>query len=101
MREAFGAVELEKHAFSATAFHIEARIGDSALVLELSDPPHATARPASVYVYVPDAGACYARALACGCTSVSEPSDNPYQERACGVRDAFGNVWYIATYTGA
>jgi PhnB protein len=101
VRETFDAVEMEKHAFSATAFHIEARIGDSALVLEVSDPPHAGARPASVYVYVTDVDACYARALSCGCKTVSEPTDKPYQERSCGVSDAFGNIWYIATYTGA
>jgi len=28
------------------------------------------------------------------------PADKPYHERQAGVRDAFGNVWYIATYVG-
>jgi len=26
--------------------------------------------------------------------------DQPYHERQAGVRDAFGNIWYIATYVG-
>jgi uncharacterized glyoxalase superfamily protein PhnB len=28
------------------------------------------------------------------------PTDRPFQERTVGVKDAFGNVWYLATYTG-
>jgi PhnB protein len=28
----------------------------------------------------------------------SAVEDKPYAERQCGVRDAFGNVWWIATY---
>jgi PhnB protein len=35
-----------------------------------------------------------------GATSVSAPENKPYQERACGVRDSFGNTWYISTYIG-
>ena len=33
-------------------------------------------------------------------TSITPPQDKRYQERACGVKDSFGNTWYIATYTG-
>jgi len=36
VRDAFGAVELERHEFGPTSFHIEARISDSVIVLELS-----------------------------------------------------------------
>lgn len=100
VHEAFGAVELERHAFSATAFHIEARIGDSAFVLEAADPPHPGGRPASVYVYVEHVDAVYAKALALGATSKAAPADKPYQERQAAITDAFGNIWYIATYTG-
>ena len=41
VRDAFGAVELERHEFGPTSFHIEAQIGDSVIVLETGDPPHA------------------------------------------------------------
>ena len=41
-----------------------------------------------------------ARAMAAGATSVAAPEDKPYQERAAGIKDSFGNTWYIATYTG-
>jgi PhnB protein len=100
VRDAFGAVELERHAFSPTSFHIEARIGDSVLVLETGDPPHREATTGAIYVYVPDTDAAYRRALSAGATSIAEPQDKPYQERQAGVRDSFGNTWWIATFRG-
>jgi uncharacterized glyoxalase superfamily protein PhnB len=38
--------------------------------------------------------------LAAGATSLGEPADRPYGERAGFVRDAFGNHWFIATHHG-
>jgi PhnB protein len=70
------------------------------LVLEASDAWSSPKPPQSVYVYVEDVDATYARAMAMGAASISEPNLKPYKERACGVRDRFGNTWYIATYTG-
>ena len=99
VKRAFGAVELERLPVGG-GFHIEAKIGDSMVVMELSDPPHPGGKPASIYVYVDDVDAAYNRAIAAGATSIAAPEDKPYQERAAGVKDSFGNVWYIATYTG-
>ena len=99
VKRAFGAVELERGEVGK-GFHIEAKIGDSVIVMELCDPPHPGGKPASIYVYVNDVDAAYQRALACGATSVAAPEDKPYEERAAGVKDSFGNTWWIATYTG-
>ena len=98
VRDAFGAQEVERHEFGPKSFHIEARIGDSIIVLETGDPPHPDGFPGSVYVYVPDVDVAYQAALESGATSIQEPSDKPYQERQAGVRDSYGNVWWIATY---
>ena len=43
---AFGAVELERNEVSK-GFHVEAKIGDSMVVMEVSDPPHPGGKPAS------------------------------------------------------
>jgi PhnB protein len=99
VKRAFGAVELE-HLKMGNGAHVEAKIGDSMIVMEVSDPPHPGGKPASIYVYVDDVDASYQRALAAGATSVAAPEEKPYQERAAGVKDSFGNTWYIATYTG-
>jgi PhnB protein len=99
VKRAFGAVELERLPVGK-GFHVEAKIGDSMIVMEVCDPPHPSGTPASIYVYVDDVDAAYARALAAGATSIAAPENKPYQERAAGVKDSFGNIWYIATYTG-
>jgi PhnB protein len=100
VKRAFGAVELERLPAGKGGFHIEAKIGDSIVVMEVSDPPHPGGKPASIYVYVHDIDEAYNRAIAAGATSIAAPEDKPYQERAAGVKDSFGNIWYIATYTG-
>lgn len=100
VKDAFGAVEIERHEFSPTSFHIEARIGDSVIVLETGDPTHPTGSPGSIYVYLPDVEGAYRRALELGASSVAAPEDKPYQERQAGVRDSFGNTWWISTYKG-
>lgn len=98
VQEVFGAVELERFAFRPRSFHVEAAIGDSVVVLEVGDPPAAIAAPASIYVYVPDVDAAYGRALEAGAEEIAPPEDKPYHERAAGVKDSFGNTWWIATY---
>ncbi len=80
---------------------VEVRIADSALALSLGDEfPEGAATRASVYVYVEDADATYALALRNGGTAIFPPEDKPYRERMGGVRDDFGNVWYVSTYLG-
>lgn len=78
--------------------HAEVRLGDT--IVELSTgsdtfPP----RTNTLHIFVDDADACYARAIAAGATSLYEPADMPYGERSGGVEDPFGNHWYIATFT--
>jgi PhnB protein len=99
VKRAFGAVELERLE-AGNGYHVEAKIGDSMVVMEVGDPPHPGGQPASIYVYIDDVDAAYQRALAAGATSVAAPENEPYQERAAGIKDSFGNTWWIATYTG-
>ena len=99
VKDAFGALELERHQVGPKAFHIEAKIGDSVIVLEIADPPHPHGSQSSIYVYVPDVDAAYRRALERGASSVAAPMDKPYQERSAGVRDRFSNTWWISTYS--
>jgi PhnB protein len=56
--------------------------------------------PCHLHVYVPDTDAVYARAMAAGATSIEAPGDKPYGDRSAGVKDAWGNSWFIATYWG-
>jgi len=98
LKRAFGAQELGKYASpDGVVHHAEIRVGDS--VVEMGEahgkyPP----MPTMFYVYVPDCDAVYERALKAGATSIAEPVDHPYGDRSGGVKDAFGNQWYIATH---
>jgi PhnB protein len=100
VHHAFGAVDLERYEFGPKSVHVEARIGDSAIVLEIGDPPSPSGTPGSIYVYVPDVDDAYRSALERGASSIAAPEDKPYEERAAGVRDPFGNTWWISTYRG-
>jgi PhnB protein len=99
---AFGALETGR--FVGAGLHAEVRIGDSMLMIGGGMPPE---RPydgqqwtTAFHLYVPDTDAVYERALQAGGTSIGEPRDMEYGERSAGVRDASGNVWYIATAHG-
>ena len=53
---------------------------------------------AMLHLYVNDCDAAYRRALDAGATSVREPRDEFYGDRSGGVRDPFGNQWWVATH---
>jgi PhnB protein len=97
LKRAFGAEELEKYASpDGVIHHAKIRIGDSILEMGEAGGPYQP-MPAMFYLHVPDVDAMYLRALTAGATSSSEPADQPYGDRTAGVKDAFGNQWYIAT----
>lgn len=82
---------------SGKVAHAELRLGDSHIML--GDPMGAhPPKPASLYFYVTDVDAVYRQALAAGATSIHEPADQFYGDRNCGVQDAWGNIWWIATH---
>jgi PhnB protein len=98
LKRAFGAQELVKYASpDGVVHHAEVRVGNS--VLEMGEA-HGPYQPMSsvFYLYVPDVDAAYRRALQAGASSISEPADQPYGDRNAGVKDPFGNTWYIATH---
>ena len=73
------------------------RIGDSVVMLGDAHGEHKPLQT-MLYVYVDDADAIYQRALAAGATSVQAPVDQFYGDRSGGVKDPFGNLWWIATH---
>ncbi len=80
--------------------HAEIRLG--ATMIELSEA-HDQWGPTrgAFHLFVSDCDAVYAEAIRAGATSMWEPENKPYGERSGGVRDAWGNQWYIATPTSS
>ncbi len=97
-REVFGAREKERIARpDGTIMHAEVIIGDS--VVMIGEPASdAEASPAMLYVYLEDVDAAYQRALAARATELQPPKDQLYGDRTAGVRDPFGNRWWMATH---
>jgi PhnB protein len=77
--------------------HAEVRIDDSRVMLADANPEHPAVK-AILHVYVEDVDATYQRAVSTGATSIEPPKDQFYGDRRGGVRDAWGNTWWIATH---
>jgi PhnB protein len=105
---AAGLIDFLKAAFAAQEFHrfaapegrighAEVWIGDSAVMLgdaRAGWPP----RESMLYLYVDDVDAIYQRAVDAGATSMQPPADQFYGDRSAGVKDAWGNLWWLATH---
>jgi len=98
LKKAFGAEDLGQFASpDGVIHHATLKIGSSHLELGEAQGPYQPMK-SMFYLYVPDCDSLYRRALAAGATSIGEPKDHPYGDRSGGVKDAFGNQWYIATH---
>ncbi|MDN3516592.1 VOC family protein [Aquisalimonas lutea] len=73
----------------------QVRIGSSTLMVsEATEANPATY--GTYYLYVEDADESMRRALGHGASLEMEVADMPYGDRQGGVRDPFGNVWWIS-----
>jgi PhnB protein len=98
LKRAFGAEEVAKYASpDGVVNHAVVKIGDSVVEMGEAHGKYETME-SMFYLYVPNMEAAYRKALAAGATSFQEPTDQPYGDRNAGVKDAFGNKWYIATH---
>jgi PhnB protein len=52
--------------------------------------------PAAYYLYVADADAAMSRAIEHGATLEMPVSDMPYGDRQGGIRDQWGNIWWVS-----
>lgn len=75
--------------------NLQVRIGTVTLMTSDATPAF-PAMPASFYVYVENADETMSRAIAAGATKIMDVDDMPYGDRQGGVRDPFGNLWWIS-----
>jgi PhnB protein len=98
LKRAFGAEDLGRHTTPEGVMqHATLKIGTSHLEMGEAHGPYQPMK-SMFYLYVPNADAAYQRALTAGATSLHEPADQPYGDRSAAVKDAFGNIWYVATH---
>lgn len=107
VKDASKALEFVKHVFGAEALechrspdgvlrHGEARIGNSVIMLSEANEQFGVIT-GTLYVYVPDVDATFARAVAAGATVVAAVTTQFYGDRHGGVRDPFGVTWWMAS----
>jgi PhnB protein len=80
-----------------TVMHGELRVGN-AVIMFAETGGQFSVMNAGMYIHVDDADVTYKKALAAGALTVEgqEPADKDYG-RTCGVKDPFGNVWWITS----
>ncbi len=100
LEKAFGGEEVYRAQVPGGGIpHAQVRIGDSLIALAGGrGQGEYRPKPTTLHLYVPDADALYERALRAGAESIQPPADQPYGDRSAGVRDPFGNRWFIATH---
>jgi uncharacterized glyoxalase superfamily protein PhnB len=98
MKQAFGAEErMRMPQPDGKIGHAEMSIGDSVIMLSDATSEFGT-MPAMIHLYVDDTDSVYKTSLAAGAMSVREPADQFYGDRSAGIKDAFGNQWWLATH---
>jgi PhnB protein len=98
--EVFGAEVVHRGEVDAIGSHNEVKIGDS--LIDFGSGYFADkSMTAALWVYVPDVDATLKKALKAGATLVREAADMTWGDRVAGVKDAFGNTWWIATHKTA
>jgi PhnB protein len=93
--EAFDGKEVLRSAHDGRIANAQIVIGTSTIMVGDMTEQY-PARPASYYLFVEDADATMRKALAGGAVQIMEVSDKPYGDRQGGVRDAWGNLWWIS-----
>ncbi len=98
LEAAFGAKAEGVHKWPGGAIaHATVFIGDGQIEIDEAFRANRQTQ-CHLHLYVPDTDAVYAQALRAGATSIEVPNDKPYGDRSAGVKDAWGNSWFIATH---
>ena len=77
--------------------HASVQIGDSQVMVADATEQYA-AGANRLYLYVNDVDSTYKKAINAKGISIRELTDEFYGDRSAGVKDAWGNEWWIATH---
>lgn len=104
-RDAFGATELYRLPMGERIGHAEIQLGDSRLMLADEFPEMQNLGPnrrggatGAFLIYVDDADAAFAKAIAAGAKVDRPMRDEFYGDRTGTVIDPFGHKWSLATH---
>jgi PhnB protein len=116
VKGAADAIEFYKKAFGATEImrmpmpdgkvgHAELQIGDSRVMLAdespemgFLSPQTVGGSPVMIHLYVDDVDVTANRAVGAGAQVTKPIEDQFYGDRAGGLKDPFGHLWYVSTH---
>ncbi len=90
-----GGVEIGRHMDGERIANAQVRLGTSTVMVSEGSPAF-PAMPASYYLYVENADEAMRKALAAGATKIMDVADMPYDDRQGGVKDPYGNLWWLS-----
>ena len=93
--EGLGGEEVLRHMAGDRIANAQVRLGTSTVMVSQASQAF-PAMPTSTYLYVENADAAMARALAAGASKIMDVSDMPYQDRQGGIMDPCGNIWWLS-----
>ncbi len=77
--------------------HANVVIGDSPIMIADANEKFAAVE-SMLYLYVEDVDSVYRQALKAKGQSLREPVDEFYGDRSAGIKDPWGNQWWVATH---
>lgn len=77
--------------------HSTVRIGNSPIMISSGNEEY-TPMPCMLHLYVKDVDSIYKQAVNAGGQSLREPTDEFYGDRSAGIKDNWGNQWWLATH---
>ena len=75
--------------------NLQMEIGTSMIMASEANEQY-PAMPSAYYIYVEDADSAMKLAISAGAALEMDVADMPYDDRQGGVKDPFGNIWWIS-----
>ena len=98
LKKVFNAKEIDRMAMpDGTLSHAEVKIGDSVVMMGAA-PAGTPSMQNMIHIYCDKVDLVYQRAIKAGATSIREPADQFYEDRSGGIKDIFGNQWWMSTH---
>lgn len=90
-----GGTEILRHMNGTRIANAQVRLGDSTVMVSEASSAF-PAMPSSHYLYVADADASMAKAIAAGAVKIMDVANMPYNDRQGGIKDPCGNIWWVS-----
>lgn len=90
-----GGVEILRHMNGSRVANAQVCFGDATVMISEASAAF-PAMPCAHYLFVKDADAAVSKAVEAGGELIMEVADMPYNDRQGGVRDRWGNIWWLS-----